>query len=150
MQIERVALSATRAAGCALALLITACSGQAGPSAGSDNASAPQGTHATSLDARYADPKVGDLYSAELTHFSAYDFGTGATAYGMMRVIEVNDTTIGLYTETGAWPEAKGAIQELRGNLAGIEWHDGEKIQIARNELAQLVADKKILDVRRD
>lgn len=130
-----------------LALALAACSGQSGTPSSATSAPA---SHVTALDPVYAEPRVGDLYSAEVSHFSAYDFGTGGTAYGMMRVIEVNDDKIVLHTETGAWPDSRSAIQELRGDLAGIEWHDGEKIQISRSELAQLVADKKILDVRRD
>ncbi|NYZ61516.1 hypothetical protein [Luteimonas deserti] len=104
------------------------------------------------LDPVLAEPRVGDVYAAELTHFSGVDFSgasPGEAAFGLMRVVEVGDERITLNTETGAWPKARGAINELRGDQAEINWDESEKIEIYRRELPQLVAEGKILEARR-
>jgi hypothetical protein len=132
-----------------LALSMAACSGpQDATSAGSSDAVAT----ADALDPIFAVPQVGDMYAAELTHFSGATFGhaSGDPAYGLMRVIEVDDDKLTLHTETGAWPMPRGAINELRGDQADIEWDEQEKVRIYRRELAQLVADRKILEARRN
>lgn len=147
-------------AACALALALAACSGSgsgSGSGGGNDaGASASGGSEAPAsaadLDPVLADPRVGDLYAAELTHFSGVDFGgaeNGEPAYGLMKVIAVADDRVTLNTEMGAWPKPRGAVNELRGDLSGIQWDEQEKIEIYRNELPQLVADEKILEARR-
>jgi hypothetical protein len=144
----RRALFRTFALG-ALALAVAACSApQGAPAAGSSDAVAT----ADALDPLFAEPRVGDLYAAELTHFSGATFGdaTDEAAYGLMRVIEVDDEKVTLNTETGAWPMPRGAINELRGDQADIQWDEQEKVRIYRRELAQLVADRKILEARRN
>ncbi|MCD9032708.1 hypothetical protein LDO32_13330 [Luteimonas sp. Y-2-2-4F] len=144
-------------AACALALALAACSGggsgggnDAGASASGGNDDAP--ASAAELDPVLADPQIGDLYAAELTHFSGVDFGgtdDGEPAYGLMKVIAVADDRVTLNTEMGAWPKPRGAVNELRGDLSGIQWDEQEKIEIYRNELPKLVADEKILEARR-
>jgi len=109
-----------------------------------------QTTRADDLDPIFANPQRGDLYAAELTYFSAANFGqSDETAFGLMRVVAVQPDQITVITETNSWVKARGAINTLRGNLAGIEWDEEEEIIIYRNELAHLVAEKKILDARR-
>jgi len=110
-----------------------------------------QTTRADELDPIFADPQPGDLYAAELTYFSGYDFGqNGNPAFGLMRVVQVHPDRITLNTEISAWPKPRGAINDLRGELSDIEWDEDEKVEVYRKELPQLVADRKILDARRD
>jgi len=109
-----------------------------------------QTTRAEALDPIFASPQLDDLYAAELTYFSAYDFEMdGEPAFGLMRVIAVHDDRITLNTQNTGWYKARKAINDLRGDVSGIEWDEDEDIQIYRNELSQLVADGKILDARR-
>jgi len=109
-----------------------------------------QTTRADDLQAIFAAPQWGDVYAAELTYFSADEFGMdGKAAFGLMRIVAVHPDRITLNTETSAWPNARGAINEMRGDLADIEWDEDEKIEIYRSELSQLVANKKIVDARR-
>jgi len=109
-----------------------------------------QTTRAGELEQIFANPQVGDVYASELTYFSAYDFGgEGDPRYGLMRIVDVHPDRITLNTENSAWPNARGAINDMRGELVDIEWDEDEKVEIYRSELPQLVADKKILDARR-
>ncbi len=130
---------------------LLACAALAGckpGTAGPGGAEAPQAAK-VELEPVLADPKVGDLYAAELSHFSGASFEDAEEIYGLMKVVQVSPDQITLNTETAGWPKPKGAINDLRGDLAGIEWDEEEKIQIRRNELAGLVAEKKILETRR-
>jgi len=109
-----------------------------------------QTTRAGELDEIFANPQPGDLYAVELTYFSAYDFGgEGDPRYGLMRIVAVKPDRITLNTENSAWHNSRGAINDMRGDLADIEWDEDENIEIYRSELPKLVADKKILDARR-
>jgi hypothetical protein len=120
---------------------------------------APAKTEAASreLDPIFAEPKVGDLYAAELSYFSAADFNMGRSrrsnndevSYGLMKVIEATPEKVVLITENGAWPKARGAINDLRGDLSEISWDDEEKITLKRSEIAGLVSDGKLLEARR-
>ncbi|MDR6990446.1 hypothetical protein [Luteimonas sp. 3794] len=133
----------------ALATGLAACSGQG---AATPAGATPQAAAASTLDPVLAEPRVGDVYAAELTHFSGVDFtGTGnrEAAFGLMRVIAVDDERLTLNTEDSGWPKARGAINELRGDQADITWDEVEKIEIYRRELPQLVADGHILEARR-
>ncbi|NZA27275.1 hypothetical protein H0E84_12865 [Luteimonas sp. SJ-92] len=127
-----------------LATAATACSGPAAPGAGAATAQAE-------LDPILADPQPGDLYAAEVTHFSGVSFGDNEDrkAYGLMKVREVTADQVMVITEMGAWPKGRGAVNELRGDLSEITWDEQEVIPLYRNELAGLVADGKILEVRR-
>lgn len=140
-------------AGMAIAAALAACSGQ-GPAPAAADAPAGAAAATAALDPVLASPQVGDVYAAELTHFSGVDFGGvgngGAeAAFGLMRVVDVNDERITLNTETGAWPKARGAINELRGDQADITWDEEEKIEVYRRELPELVAEGRILEARR-
>lgn len=121
----------------------------AGASAGGETAAAAP----AQADALLADPRVGDLWAAELSHFSGGEFGDGAetteTVYGLMKVVEVTPEQVVLVTETGAWPKKQGAINDLRGDLASISWDESEKIPLKREEVAVLAGRGKILETRR-
>jgi len=109
-----------------------------------------QTTRAEDLAPLFADPQPGDLYAVELTYFSGYDFGQeGEPGFGLMRIVSVHPDRITFNTETSAWPKARGAINDLRGELSEIEWDENENIEVYRHELPQLIAEKKILDARR-
>lgn len=144
-----ISLIGSTLAALTLATGLAACSGQSASTPGSDT---PQAASAAPLDPVLAAPQIGDVYAAELTHFSGVDFaGTdnGEAAFGLMRVIAVDDERVTLNTENSAWPKARGAINELRGDQADITWDEAEKIEIYRRELPQLVADGHILEARR-
>ncbi|MDH5824610.1 hypothetical protein QFW77_16690 [Luteimonas sp. RD2P54] len=129
-----------------LATAATACSGPTGADADADAT-----TTQAELDPILADPRPGDLYAAEVTHFSGVSFGNDEDrrAYGLMKVQEVTPDQVMVITEMGAWPKARGAVNELRGDLSEITWDEQEVIPLYRNELAGLVADGKIVEVRR-
>lgn len=140
-------------------LFLTACGGQnqeaAAPAApAAQTASAAQAAPAAAaLDPILANPQVGDLYAAELSHFSAASFDkdnqSSEKAFGLMKVVEVQDGKIIVITEDAAWPEARGAKNELHGDLKTITWDENERIPVKRDELADLVAKGHILDWRR-
>lgn len=110
---------------------------------------------APALDPILANPQVGDLYAAELTHFSRANFnqassgGAQPVSYGLLKVVDVNPTQITVITEMGAWPQQDGALNDLAGDHANISWDESERIPINRADLARLVADGKILRTRR-
>jgi len=110
-----------------------------------------QGTGAdTSLKPIFADPKPGDLYSADLVYFSIYWDTDKDVVFGMMRVDEVHPDRLVVITEKQGWDNPKQAMKELRsGDLSQVEWDEHEQIEIYRSELPQLLADEKILDARR-
>ena len=156
---NRISMVARPLAGLAIAAALASCSGAGqGPdttnTAGATGAvaDAPADSAQAGLDPVLAEPQVGDVYAAELTHFSGVDFAGPANdeaAFGLMRVIAVADDRITLNTETGAWPKARGAINELRGDQAEINWDEEEKIEVYRRELPALVAEGRILEARR-
>lgn len=99
------------------------------------------------LDPILANPKVGDIIAAELTYFSGATYETPRT-YGLMKVVAVSPDRLTAFTETGGWPKPQGARNDL-GTMEGIEWAEDEQISIPRDQLAALIHDDKILDVRR-
>jgi hypothetical protein len=149
-----------------VALSVAALTAVAGCNKGADSttggtagatADAPEAKAAAAdLDPILADPKVGDLYAAELTAFSGFNFnsnnGSGSAqdkAYGLLKVVEVTPERVVVITETGAYPRPQGARNDLRGNLASITWDESEKIPVNRADFARLVAEEKILETRR-
>ncbi len=131
--------------------------GGAAPTADAEKGTAATATEAAAsdLDPVLASPQVGDIYAAELTAFSSYDFNEGAPeragqkSYGLMKVVEVSDDRITVVTESAAWPQQSGALGDLRGAMADITWDDSERIPINRADLAKHVDDGKIIETRR-
>jgi hypothetical protein len=122
----------------------------AGAGAGAAAPAAP----ASTLDPLLASPAVGDIWAADLNHFSAASFNTGeggtaGDAFGLVRVVNVTDTQVTIITEMGAYPELAGALSDLAGDMASITWDESERIPINRADFAQLVADQRILRTRR-
>ena len=142
---------------------LTACGGKesADPAtARSTSTGTPRETPApasatASLDPILQHPEVGDLYAAELSEFSAYNFGgqngkdAMTKAYGLLRVVKVEEDKVIVITQNQASPNARGARNELNGELDNIGWDDAERIPIRRDRFAQLVEQEKILEVRR-
>lgn len=118
----------------------------------STEADAPKAA-TSSLDPLLADPQVGDVWAADLKHFSAVEFGSEsgpqAESYGQVKVVEVSPDRITIITEDGAWPDADSARRELRDRSAIIRWDESERIPVNRADFAALVADGKILETRR-
>lgn len=108
---------------------------------------------ASSLDPLLADPQVGDIWAADLNHFSSVDFsddnGTQSESFGQVKVVEVSPDRVTIITEDAAWPNAEGARRELRDRSAIIRWDESERIPVNRADFAALVADGKILETRR-
>jgi hypothetical protein len=127
----------------------TAAKGEAGTTA------AATAAPASDLDPVLASPQVGDVYAAELSAFSSYDFNegqpdrAGQKSYGLMKVVEVSDERITVVTENAAWPQPRGALTDLRGAMADITWDDNERIPINRADLSKHVSDGKIIETRR-
>lgn len=146
-----VSLAGLALAGC------NAGSGTAADGSSASEAASSDSSDATAtLDPLLASPQVGDIWAGELSAFSSYDFTSGADeskgsgkAYGLMRVVEVSDDRVTIITETGAWPEVRGAVGELRGDMAGITWDENERIPVNRSDFAQLVEEGKIAETRR-
>lgn len=123
----------------------------------SADASAGAAETAVALDPILADPQIGDLYASELTAFSAVSFnraapGTpeaSAKSYGMLKVVEVQPDRVFVITEQSAWDNPNGARNELNSDSHNVTWDESERIPIKRSDFASLVADGKIIDVRR-
>lgn len=108
------------------------------------------------LDPILAEPRVGDLWSGELTAFSAASFGESSSngnmdkAYGMMRVVNVTDDKVTIITEQGAYPAAEPAVAELNsGSLNNVTWDESEQIPVTRSTLQQMVSEGKLRAWRR-
>jgi hypothetical protein len=127
---------------------LTACNNSGTATAGSETAAA-------AIDPILANPQVGDLYSGELTAFSAANFGqsgssTATKAYGMMRVVDVDESKVTVITEQGAWPTQAQATTELNsGSMSTITWDEQERIPITRAQFATLVSEGKLAAFRR-
>jgi hypothetical protein len=149
--------AATLFAAAALTTL-AACGGAdtatAGAAAGTAAGAATGAAASTAaLDPILANPQVGDLYAADLTHFSRQPFNVGGSGqagrFGLLKVVAVETDKVIVITEMGAWPQQDGAINDLGGTLSDISWDESERIDVPRANFAQLVTDGKILRTRR-
>lgn len=140
---------------------LTACGGKSdsnSPTASSSTSPgspAPTGTSASTaaLDPILQNPQVGDLYAAELSEFSEASFGDRNDpmnhAYGLLRVVKVEPDKVYVITENAASPNARGARNDLNGELTNITWDESERIPVRRDRFGELVEQEKILEVRR-
>ncbi len=151
----RAASSAILAAGL---LSLTACGGASDTATKTGDAAASSGgaaAAASDLDPNLANPQAGDLYAAELTAFSTASFsgpgagGSETKAFGLLKVVAVDATTVTVITEQGAWPEAGGATRDLASDMSTITWDESERITIQRADFARLVEEDKIIETRR-
>ncbi|MFM6854968.1 MAG: hypothetical protein ACKOUM_12900 [Sphingopyxis sp.] len=149
---RKLLLTATAALICTS---LSACNNAATQEKGATGAAAASASSGPALDPLLADPKVGDLYASKLSAFSAMEFNegrperTGKDSFGLLKVVEVNADRVTVITEKSAWDEPDGALADLRGDLADIEWDPEERIPVNRADFAQLMADGKLLETRR-
>jgi len=92
-------------------------------------------------------PQVGDLYAGELSHFAAFEHE--GEAYGLMKVVAVTGGSITVVTDSSAWPNKGGAVNDLRGDQSGVKWDEQNTVRIARAELQALYQEDRIFGVRR-
>lgn len=128
-------------------------------SGGSDAiAAAQQRTEDTGkTDPLLENPQVGDLYAGKISAISAITFRderSGSTSttedvFGLLKVVEVKDDSVVVITENSGWPNARGARNDLRGDLKTIEWDEEERIILKREELPALMANGDIIETRR-
>ena len=95
-----------------------------------------------------AQPKAGDLYAVELSHFSGSEFGEDETSYGLMKVIQVTPDQVVFVTENAGWPNPQSARNDLHGDLSGITWDNSEKIPVRRADLPGYYGNR-IIEIRR-
>lgn len=93
------------------------------------------------------EPKVGDLYAAELTEFAEFQ-QPGEKAYGLLKVIKVAPDSVTVVTDSSAWDDAISAKRELRGDLKEVVWDLDDEIVVARSELEEMHRKEIIFAVR--
>jgi ABC-type glycerol-3-phosphate transport system substrate-binding protein len=116
--------------------LMTACSGGVG------------GAAATDETAQLNDPRVGDLYAAELSELAEFQV-PGEKAYGLLKVIKVEADTVTIVTDSSAWDDTISAKRELRGDLKEVVWDTDDEIVLARSQLLDMRRKDVIFGVRR-
>jgi hypothetical protein len=94
-------------------------------------------------------PRAGDLYAAELTYFSEASFEERPVVYGLMKVLAVEGEEITLITENAGSDSADVPTREIRGDLAGIEFDESERIIISLQDLQNAQSLGKVFAVRR-
>ncbi|WP_313341326.1 hypothetical protein [Stenotrophomonas sp.] len=119
--------------------LMTACSGGVG---------GVGGAAATDETAQLNDPRVGDLYAAELSELAEFQV-PGEKAYGLLKVIKVEADTVTIVTDSSAWDDTISAKRELRGDLKEVVWDTDDEIVLARSQLLDMRRKDVIFGVRR-
>ncbi|MGH8038452.1 MAG: hypothetical protein ACREPD_11965 [Stenotrophomonas sp.] len=125
---------------CSLSLL-TACTGGAGGTGGA-------AAGANDETAQLKDPKVGDLYAAELSELAEFEV-PGGKAFGLLKVINVAPDTVTVVTDSSAWDDAISAKRELHGDLKQVVWDGEDEIVLARSQLLEMHRKEVIFGVRR-
>jgi hypothetical protein len=101
---------------------------------------------ASNVDPLLASPQVGDVWAANLDHFSAVEFGDpgGPDVFGLVRVVNVTDSQVTIITETSSSPDASTASGRL-SDLSNVTWDEQERIPINRSDFEALVRDQRIV-----
>jgi len=99
-------------------------------------------------------PAVGDLYAAQLSEFSDYEFTDEDEkpidpAYGLMKVVSAGAAGVVVITENAASADKSVARSDIKGDLSTIEFDESEQIEIGRADLIKAHADGLIYVVRR-
>lgn len=99
-------------------------------------------------------PEAGDLYAAQLSAFSEFEFSDGDEqpidpAYGLMKVVEVDGGAVVVVTENAALGSPEQSRRDLRGDMADIGFDDSERIRIESADLRQAHTSGLIYAVRR-
>ncbi|KLI98981.1 hypothetical protein WQ56_13490 [Luteimonas sp. FCS-9] len=98
-------------------------------------------------------PEVGDLYAAELSAFSDYEFTDDKQvaidpAYGLMKVVAVEGDGVVVVTENAALGTRDRARSDIK-DTSDIAFDDSERISISKADLAKAYEDDLIYVVRR-
>ncbi|WP_123832948.1 MULTISPECIES: hypothetical protein [Luteimonas] len=110
--------------------------------------------HADADMALLESPAVGDIYAAQLSGFSRHPFTDDARkpidpAYGLMQVVSTDPDGVVVVTQNTASAEKSLSHDDIRGDLADIEFDEGEQIAIGGAELVRAHADGLIFAVKR-
>lgn len=119
---------------------------EAGAGAAAGAAAAPAAP-ASTLDPLLANPQVGDVWAANLDHFSAAEFGEpgDAEVFGLVRVVDVNPTQVTIITEMSSSPDAASATARLSDYQGSVQWDEQERIPVNRSDFEALVRDQRIV-----
>ncbi|MGL4711928.1 MAG: hypothetical protein ACRCWP_05000 [Shewanella sp.] len=107
--------------------------------------------HAQSTKELLSNPQVDDVYVARVDQFSKLSFGKSSRdkAYGLLRVVAVDDLRIVVVTTQKGWSDARAVFVVLNQNPKNIEWDFNDKIEVLRADLPALEEKEFILEVRR-
>ncbi|MCD9006270.1 hypothetical protein LDO31_08485 [Luteimonas sp. XNQY3] len=99
-------------------------------------------------------PAVGDLYAAQLSAFSDYEFTDEDEkpidpAYGLMQVVAADTAGVVVITENAASADKSVSRSDIKSDLSTIEFDESEQIRISRPDLIQAHADGLIYMVKR-
>ncbi|HZF96954.1 MAG TPA: hypothetical protein VEY92_01700 [Pseudoxanthomonas sp.] len=99
-------------------------------------------------------PAVGDIYAADLHEFSMTTFTDDddkplANAYGLMKVVEVDDDKVVVITEAAASGVKAISRQDILGDLKDITFDEEERIDIVLPQLRKAYELGRIYEVRR-
>lgn len=99
-------------------------------------------------------PAVGDVYAAQLSEFSDYEFTDEDDrpidpAFGLMKVVATDAAGVVVITENAASAEKSIPRSDIRGDLADIEFDESEQIEIAKADLVKAHADGLIFELKR-
>ena len=102
-----------------------------------------------------AQPAVGDIYAADLHDFSATTFTDDddgdplPNAYGLMKVVEVDEDKVVVITEAAASAVKAISRQDILGDLKDITFDEEERIDIVLPQLRKAYELGRIYEVRR-
>ncbi|KPN16632.1 hypothetical protein AO715_00460 [Xanthomonas sp. Mitacek01] len=99
-------------------------------------------------------PAVGDVYAAELSAFSDYEFTDEDNkpidpAYGLLKVVAADADGVVVITENAASAEKSVSRSDIRGDLSTIEFDESEQIRIGKADLVKAHTDGLIYMVKR-
>ena len=94
-------------------------------------------------------PAIGDVYAAELTHFSSASFEDQQAVYGLMKVVAVEPDKIVVITENAASDNKGVPRKEILGDMSDIAFDESERIDIVHDELVKAYESGDIFAVRR-
>jgi len=99
-------------------------------------------------------PAAGDLYAAELSAFSDYEFTDDDNkpidpAYGLLKVVSADADGVVVITENAASADKSVSRSDIRGDLSTIEFDESEQIQIGKADLVKAHTDGLIYVVKR-
>jgi len=99
-------------------------------------------------------PAVGDVYAAELSAFSDYEFKDDVQkpinpAYGLLKVVAADANGVVVVTENAASADKSVSRADLRGDLSTIQFDDSEQIRISTADLAKAHEDGRIYAMKR-